>query len=108
MSYQRFIIEMGMGYDMQGQDYTVAATQAVENALQSSALTILRNLPNTRSDLKVTLTIGVQDPELVDVAAAKALIPVEDVSVEVKKGGLNAEGFVVAQAAIEAFLPTQG
>ena len=33
MSDQRFIIEMGMGNDLHGQDYTKAAARAIEDAV---------------------------------------------------------------------------
>jgi len=37
MSDQRFIIEMGMGNDQYGQDYTKAAGRAIEDAFRHSA-----------------------------------------------------------------------
>ena len=108
MSHQRFIIEMGMGNDLHGGDYTKAARRAVEDALHGATLAILGNLPNLKSDLQVRVTIGVQEPKKVDLEAVKALLPVGDVSIELKFGGLNSGDAVVAQAAIEAFLPAQG
>ena len=38
MSDQRFIIEMGMGNDQYGQDYTKAASRAIEDAFLHSAI----------------------------------------------------------------------
>ena len=38
MSDQRFIIEMGMGNDQYGKDYTKAATRAIEDAIRHSAI----------------------------------------------------------------------
>ena len=108
MSDQRFIIEMGMGNDLHGGDYTKAAKRAVEDALHGATLAILGNLPNLKSDLRVKVTIGVQEPDQIDTETVKALLPVGEVSVHVKKGGLNVGDAVVAQAAIEAFLPFQG
>ena len=35
---QRFIIEMGMGNDLYGQDYTKAARRAIEDALRHSSI----------------------------------------------------------------------
>ena len=107
MSDQRFIIEMGIN-DLHGGDYTKAAKRAVEDALHGATLAILGNLPNLKSDLRVKVTIGVQEPDQIDTETVKALLPVGEVSVHVKKGGLNVGEAVVAQAAIEAFLPFQG
>ena len=105
---QRFIIEMGMGNDLHGGDYTKAAKRAVEAALHGATLALLGNLPDLKRDLRVKVTIGVQKPEQIDTEVVKALLPVGDISVTVKKGGLNVGDAVVAQAAIEAFLPYQG
>ena len=105
---QRFIIEMGMGNDLHGGDYTKAAKRAVEDALHGATLALLGNLPDLKRDLRVKVTIGVQKPEQIDTEVVKALLPVGDISVTVKKGGLNVGDAVVAQAAIEAFLPYQG
>ena len=114
MSDQRFIIEMGMGNDLHGQDYTKAAKRAVESALHRSSLHIL-GLPGLdRDTLRVKITIGVQDPGAVDTAAIAALLPLGTPVVEVLHGGLNAtqpdtgETIVAASAAVAAFLQTIG
>ena len=38
MTDQRFIIEMGIGNDQYGQDYTKAAARAIEDAIRHSAI----------------------------------------------------------------------
>lgn len=113
MTDRRFIIEMGMGNDLHGQDYTKAASRAVENALHRSSLHIL-GLPGLDRDaLRVRITIGVQSPGAVDPAALAALVPVGTPEITVTHGGLNSthpetgETIVIASAAIEAFLPSQ-
>lgn len=108
MSDQRFIIEMGMGNDLHGSDYTKAACRAVQDALHGASLAILGSIPELKQDLRVKITIGVQEPDQVDANALKALLPVGEVSVHVKRGGLNSGDAIIAQAAIEAFLPEQG
>jgi uncharacterized protein (TIGR02058 family) len=113
MSDQRFIIEMAMGNDLHGQDYTKAATRAVESALHRSSLLILGVPGIDRDALRVKVTIGVQEPEKVDRDAIAALLPLGKVDVVVTKGGLNARHpqtgatIVIAAAAVEAFLPPQ-
>jgi uncharacterized protein (TIGR02058 family) len=113
MTDQRFIIEMGMGNDLHGADYTKAACRAVENALHGSSLLIL-GLPGLdRSALRVQVTVGVQAPERVDTAAIAALLPVGQVTVAVQPGGLDSvnpdtgDTIVIAAAAVEVFLPRQ-
>lgn len=107
MSNRRFIIEMGMGNDLHGRDYTKAACRAVKDALHGSSLAILKARPEFRDQLQVKVTIGVQEPDQVDRAAVLALLPVGKVSLDVVDGGLNVHEAVIAQASIEAFLPQQ-
>ena len=47
MSDQRFIIEMGMGNDQYGQDYTKAAGRAIEDAFRHSAIPMFQALEPT-------------------------------------------------------------
>ena len=108
MAKRRFIIEMGMGNDLHGQDYTKAASRAVQDALHGSSLEVLKTRPELRKDLTVKVTIGVQEPDKVDLGVIKSLLPVGEVSVSSVVGGLNVNEAVVAQVAIEAFLPQQG
>lgn len=113
MSDQRFIIEMAMGTDLHGENYTKAATRAVESALRRSSLLLLGVPGIDRDALRVQVTVGVQDPDKVDRSAIAALLPIGKVSVTVTRGGLNSthpqtgSTIVVAAAAVEAFLPSQ-
>ena len=113
MTDQRFIIEMGMGNDLHGGDYTKAAMRAVESALHRSSLHLLGLPMIDRKTLRVLVTIGAQEPDTVDTAKVAALLPVGEVTVTVIRGGLNVthptsgETIVIASAAVEAFLPFQ-
>ncbi len=108
---RRFIIEMGSGSDLHGQDQGKAALRAVQSALQGASLTLIGLDPALRDALRVKVTIGVQDPDAVDRAAIAACLPVGQVDVSIVQGGLDVtpqpggEPIVVATAAIEAFLP---
>lgn len=109
MSDRRIIIEMGMGNDLHGGDYTRAAIRAVEDAIRHSSLPLLGTLDLDPGAMRVKVTIGVQMPEAVDEAAVAAHLPHGEVEVTVVKGGLDpAGGIVIASAAVEAFLPSQG
>lgn len=114
MSEQRLIIEMGSGNDLHGQDYTKAAIRAVEDAMRHSSLPIFGAVGLDHSAMRVQVTVGVQDPGAVDVAAVTAHLPRGRATVSVVEGGLDvidaASGthIVIANAAIEAFLPKQG
>lgn len=112
MAEQRLIIEMGMGNDLHGQDYTKAAKRAVEDAFRHSSLPLFGAAGLSHDAMRVKVTVGVQVPDEVDAAEVKAILPRGRAEVHVVKGGLNvetAEGgpIVVAQASVEAFLTPQ-
>ncbi len=106
MALKRFILEMGAGNDLHGGDYTKAALRAVQDALHHSSLAFVNSLGLNSKDMQVEVTIGVQEPAKVDVAAVKASLPRGQVTVKVVKGGLDIpqEGThdlaVIASAAI--------
>ncbi|MFG6497839.1 Lin0512 family protein [Sulfitobacter sp. 1A13191] len=111
MTEQRIIIEMGMGNDLHGMDYTKAAARAIEDALRHSSLPLFGALEVTPDQMRVQVTVAVQEPEKVDVDALVAKLPRGRAEVHAVKGGLNVETgqdtIVIAQASVEAFLPAQ-
>lgn len=113
MSDQRMIIEMGMGNDLYGMDYTKAAARAIEDAIRHSSIPLFDALRLSHDHMRVQVTVGVQNPEAVDVAALVKSLPRGRVDVRAVKGGLNVENaetgttIVIASAAVEAFLPPQ-
>ena len=113
MTERRMIIEMGMGNDQYGRDYTKAAARAIEDAIRHSALPIFEATGLNHDQMRVQVTIGVQDPDAVDCAALTQCLPRGRVTVRATHGGLNVENpetggcIVIATAAVEAFLPRQ-
>ena len=111
MTEQRIIIEMGMGNDLHGMDYTKAAARAIEDALRHSSLPLFGALDVTPDQMRVQVTVAVQEPEKVDVDALVANLPRGRAEVRAVKGGLNVptghDTIVIAQASVEAFLPLQ-
>ncbi len=109
MSEKRMILEMGMGNDLYGQDYTKAACRAVQDALHHSSITLFSTLGLDHQDMRVAVTIGVAEPDKVDVGAVQATLPRGRAEVRAVKGGMNTHSgdqiHVVATAAIEAYLP---
>ena len=89
MALKRVILEMGTGNDLHGGDYTKAALRAVQDALHHSSLSLIRSLDLDPASARVEVTIGVQQPERVNVAAVKASLPLGQVTVRVVKGGLD-------------------
>ena len=112
MTMKRAILEIGMGNDLHGGDYTKAAQRAVNDALHHSSLSFIRTLNIDKKKLYVNVTIGVQNPESVDKNLIRASLPIGIVSVDVVKGGLDVPDYenddpaVIASAAIEVMLDT--
>lgn len=113
MSDQRFIIEMGMGNDQYGQDYTKAAARAIEDAIRHSSIPMFEAIGVSHDQMRVQVTVGVQDPEKVDCAALAEKLPRGRATVTAVFGGLDVTNpdtgktLVIASAAVEAFLPRQ-
>ena len=113
MPEKRIILEMGTGNDLYGGDYTKAACRAVHDALHHSSIVLFRSLGYDHRDMRVQVTIGVQQPDKVDLAVVAAELPRGRAEVTAVFGGLDVHDpeqqttHVIASAAIEAFLPIE-
>ena len=72
---QRLILEIGMGNDLYGENYTKAALRAVQDALHHSSLILFRSLELDSALMQVRVTIGVERPDQVDCATVAASLP---------------------------------
>ncbi len=109
MALKRMVMELGMGTDLQGEDYTKAACRAVHNALRQNSLSVYDAFGVSRDEMVVEIVIGVAKPDQVDVEAVSAMLPYGSRSVRVEAGGMDTpkeEGgvTVMANAAILVFL----
>ncbi len=106
MALVRCIMEMGMGVDVHGKDYTSAATRAVFDAIHHSSLGFQRLLGKTADDMRVDVTIGVPNPDAVDRDAVAAELPHGTAHVTAVHGGLEvpnedgSDAMVIANAAV--------
>jgi uncharacterized protein (TIGR02058 family) len=89
MTLKRVITEFGTGNDLHGGDYTKAAVRAVQDAIHHSSLTLIRSLGIDAKAIQVEVTIGVQQPARVELAAVKTALPHGEVKVKAVKGGLD-------------------
>lgn len=109
---QRFIIEMGTGTDLHGQDYTKAAARAIEDAIRHSTIPMFETLGIGHEEMQVRVSVGVQEPDAVDCEVLRAALRRGRVTVTAVHGGLDVVNpdtgavSVIASAAVEAFLAT--
>jgi uncharacterized protein (TIGR02058 family) len=105
MAWKRVVVEMGMGTDIRGGDYTKAAVRALRDALWHNSLGVTRALGMDVDAMRVEVTIGVPKPEAVDAAEVLAVLPHGTGEVTVVHGGLEipsengADKTIIANAA---------
>lgn len=110
MALKRLVLEMGMGTDLRGGDYTKAAVRALRDALWHNSLTVVPALGYERDAMRVEVRIGVAHPERVDRDAVAAVLPYGQATVDVVHGGLDVASeqgdgrIVVANAAAIVWL----
>lgn len=103
----RILTEFGMGTSLRRGDYTEAAARALRNALWRNSINAAELMGRQKTEMRLTVEIGVQKPGLVDVAQLRAVFPYGQPEIDVRLGGLDVarpEGTgaptVMAQAAI--------
>jgi uncharacterized protein (TIGR02058 family) len=86
---KRVAIEIGMGTDIRGTDYTKAAVRALRDALWHNSLNVADALGKPVDSMVVQVLIGVSKPEKVDKAEVLKVLPHGTGTVEVIQGGLE-------------------
>ena len=108
MPRKRLVVEMGMGVDIRGSDYTKAAVRALKDALWHNSLTVVPALGYTVDQMEVDIEIGVAQPDQVNKDEVAAVLPYGKASVTVSKGGLDIreddKHTIVANAAAVVYL----
>jgi len=89
MALKRMLLEIGMGNDLHGGDYTKAAIRAIQDAVHHSSMSMVRSLGVDRDQVHVDVTVGVQKPDAVDIAKVKETLPFGVVTVKAVPGGLD-------------------
>jgi uncharacterized protein (TIGR02058 family) len=89
MAWKRVVVEMGMGTDIRGGDYTKAAVRALRDALWHNSLGVAGALGMDVDSMRVEVIIGVPQPEVVDTAQVLAVLPHGTGEVRVVHGGLE-------------------
>ncbi len=89
MAFKRMVLEIGMGTDIRGTDYTKAAVRALRDALWHNSLSIGAVVDQPVDAMKVEVLIGVPKPDQVNKAEVLAILPHGTGTVTVVEGGLE-------------------
>jgi uncharacterized protein (TIGR02058 family) len=89
MTLKRVALEIGMGTDIRGTDYTKAAVRALRDALWHNSLSVGPALGLDVDSMEVEVNIGVPKPDQVDKEAVLAILPHGTGTVNVVEGGLE-------------------
>ena len=89
MAMKRMVLEIGMGTDIRGADYTKAAVRALRDALWHNSLSVADAVGLHVDSMQVEVIIGVPRPELVDTAEVLKILPHGTGTVKVVEGGLE-------------------
>jgi uncharacterized protein (TIGR02058 family) len=89
MAMKRMAVEIGMGTDIRGADYTKAAVRALRDALWHNSLNVADALGLPTDSMVVEVLVGVPKPDRVDKDAVLAVLPHGTGTVTVVEGGLE-------------------
>ena len=89
MALKRMVLQIGMGTDIRGADYTKAAVRALRDALWHNGPSIADAVGLPVDAMQVEVTIGVPRPDRVDEQAVLAVLPHGTGTVRVVEGGLE-------------------
>jgi uncharacterized protein (TIGR02058 family) len=89
MALKRMVLQIGMGTDIRGADYTKAAIRALRDALWHNGLSITDAVGLAVDAMQVEVIIGVPRPDKVDRQAVLAVLPHGTGTVRVIEGGLE-------------------
>ena len=93
--WKRYLVEIGYGADLHGMDVMEAATRAVNDAVSHCCMCGLvetLGVRDLRSEIRVSIKLGVPNPEDVDPEPLKKLLITDNVDVEVVQGGMLLNG----------------
>ncbi len=85
----RLLTEFGMGTSLRRQDYTQAARRALQDALWHNSINLAELFGQPKEAMRITVEIGVQQPDQVDTEALKDIFPYGRISITAVQGGLD-------------------
>lgn len=85
----RLLTEFGMGTSLRRGDYTEAAVRAAKDALWHNSINLAELFGFDKTDMKIRVDVGVQNPNAVDVAEIEKVFPYGQIEFHVCEGGLD-------------------
>ena len=97
MEAKRFIVEIGTGADLHGEDVTKAACRAVKDAISSSCLCGLVEILGIEDlqAVQVDIQVASPKPDEVDLEQVKAIVPIGQKTARAVGGGMSVRGLCV-------------
>ncbi len=97
MSLKRFIVELGTGADLHGENVTEAACRAVKDAISRSCLCGLVEIIGMEhlDSVRVDILVATPHPLEVDFEQVKKMAPIGQVTARAVEGGMMAQGLCV-------------
>jgi uncharacterized protein (TIGR02058 family) len=97
METKRFIVEIGTGADLHGEDVTKAACRAVKDAISRSCLCGLVEILGIEDlqAMEVDIHVACPKPENVDLEQVKATVPIGRKTAQAVEGGMQVKGLCV-------------
>lgn len=89
MPKHRLLSEFGMGTSLRRQDYSQAATRALQDALWHNSINLAELFGRPKSDMLIDVEIGVQQPDRVDTAMLAKIFPYGQPRFHITHGGLD-------------------
>lgn len=95
MDLRRYLVEVGTGIDLHGEDETKAAQRAVKNAISHNSMVGLGQLFKIKSfeeledALLVDVSIATPNPENIDGDAVLSILPEGRRRINIVKGGIR-------------------
>jgi uncharacterized protein (TIGR02058 family) len=95
MDYRRYLVEIGTGVDLHGEDMTKAAQRGVKDAISHSSMIGLsqlfeiKNFSEIEEALMIDVTIAAPDPDKVNGEAVLSILPEGKRRINVVKGGMR-------------------
>jgi len=97
MTRKRFIVELGTGVDLHGEDVTEAACRAVKDAVSKNCLCGLMEILEIKGEdqIEVDVLVAAPRPDDVDLKRVMEVLPFGRKTARAVAGGLTAQGLCV-------------